>query len=76
MKDLTRIMRMTRLYKMIKMIKLFRMMRIIKQRAKIRKFVNYMIKSSVNTERLVVFFLISLVLCHVAACLWYLIAKL
>ena len=75
-KDLARVVRMTRLYKMIKMVKLVRMMRIFKQRAKMHKFVNYMIKSSINTERLVVFFLISFVLCHVAACLWYLIAKL
>lgn len=76
MKDLARIIRITRLHKMIKMVKLVRMMRMIKQRAKIHKLVSSMIKSSINTERLIMFILIFLVLCHVAACLWYLIAKL
>lgn len=73
--DLARVARLTRLYRLIKMIKLLRMMRIVKQRGKFQKYLSYIFKTSVSVERLLIFMTIFLILCHVASCLWYFIAK-
>ena len=74
--DLARVARLSRLYRLVKMIKLLRMMRIVKQRGKFQKYLSYIFKTSISVERLLVFLTIFLILCHVATCMWYFIAKL
>lgn len=77
-KSLVRVLRLTRLQKMLKMAKLVRMMRLLKQRTKIREQLHRITKgaSSPSLERLFLFFVMFFILSHIAACLWYLIARL
>lgn len=74
--NLARVARLSRMYKLIKMLKLLRMMRMVKQRKQFHKYLSYIFRTSISLERLILFLTVFFILCHVASCLWYLIAKL
>lgn len=52
------------------------MTRVVKNRTKFLKYLTYMFKASAIVERITIFTMIFLILCHAASCLWYLIDKL
>ena len=59
------------------MAKLIRVLRLVRQRAQFQRAAQRTLQlSAVSGERLVLFIGVFLVLCHVGACLWYLLARL
>ena len=50
--SLIRVARLPRLYKMVKMAKLMRMLKLVKNRGKIQKYMNSILKVSIAFERL------------------------
>ena len=47
------------------------MLKIAKEKGRLIKFLNEKLKISVGFERLLFFILLFVILCHIAACLWY-----
>ena len=76
--SLLRIARLPKLYRLVKLSKLFRMVKVVKKGNvnKITKYFLEKLKVNANIERLIYFILGFLVLNHLSACFWYLIAKL
>ena len=66
---------MDKAYKMIKLIKLLRIMKIIKDRTKIFYYMDRFIGVSAGIQRLMFYFLIFIILSHIATCLWIIIAN-
>lgn len=67
---LVRLARIGKMYKLIKMSRMVRMLKIVKERNKLVKYLNEVLKIGIGFERLLFLMLIFLVLCHIAACLW------
>ena len=72
---LARISRLPKLYRLIRMFKLIRLLKVIKERNTISKYMNEVLKLSVAIERLVFFCFIYVVLVHITACFWVIIAS-
>jgi len=51
------------------------MLKLIKERNKIAKYFQSILRVNVGFDRLVFFILITFIMCHIAACLWILVAK-
>lgn len=66
----TRIARIGKLYKIIRMTRMVRMLKIVKERNKLVRYLNELLKIGVGFERLIFMMFIFLVLQHVAACIW------
>ena len=73
--SLARIARLPKLYRLIRMFKLIRLLKVIKERNTISKYLNEVLKLSVALERLVFFCFIFVVLVHITACLWVILAS-
>lgn len=67
---LARVARIGKMYKIIKMTRLVRMLKIVKERNKLVKYLNEILKIGIGFERLLFLLLIFLVMCHIVACLW------
>jgi len=67
---LVRIARIGKIYKIIRMARMVRMLKIVKERNKMVKYLNEILKIGVGFERLLFMMLIFLVLQHIAACIW------
>lgn len=52
------------------MTRLVRMLKIVKERNKLVKYLNEILKIGVGFERLLFFILIFFCVCHIVACLW------
>ena len=76
--NLLRIARLPKLYRLVKLSKLFRMVKVVKKGNvnKITKYFLEKLKVNANIERLIFFIFGFLILNHLSACVWYLIAKL
>lgn len=72
---LARVARIGKLYKIIRMTRMVRMLKIVKERNKLVKYLNEILKIGVGFERLMFMMLIFLVLQHVAACVWVFVAR-
>ena len=74
---LARLARLPRIYKLIRLFKLLRMVKLLKTNNlnTISKFFLDLIKISPNIERLIYFIFAFLLLNHIAACVWYQVAK-
>lgn len=74
---LARLSRIPKLYRLVKLTKLFRMVKILKKGNvnKVTKFFLEKLKVNANIERLIYFILGFLLLNHLAACIWYFVAK-
>ena len=70
MNDMVKIARIGRMYKLIKLTKLLRILKIVKERSKLLKYVQELLKIGVGFERLFFFILIFILLCHIVSCLW------
>ena len=75
MNDVVRIARIGRMYKLIKLTRLLRILKIVKERSKLLKYVQELMKIGIGFERLFFFVLIFLILCHIVSCLWVLISQ-
>lgn len=67
---LARVARIGKLYKLIRMTRMVRMLKIVKERNKVVKYLNEILKIGVGFERLLFLMLIFIVMQHIAACLW------
>ena len=76
MNGLVRVARFGRLYKLVKLTRLLRILKMVKERSKLMKYFNDLLKLGMGFERLFFFILIFFVLCHITACLWIISASL
>ena len=74
--QLARVARVGRLYKLVKLTRLFRMLKVVKQKSKLLSYLNEFLKIGFGFERLLFFFILFFLLCHLAACLWIIFATL
>ena len=51
------------------------MMRIVRERNMFLRHLNDVMKISASLERLIAFIFVFVIMCHINACLWYLVAK-
>lgn len=72
--NIVRIAKFGRLYKLIKLTKLLRLIRIIKNQKVLMNYIHYVFRVSAGIKRLIFFFLIFMVLCHIGTCLWLMTA--
>ena len=71
-------MRIPRLYKLFRLTKLLRMIKVIKSKGGSNRLTKYILdkfKLDSNIERFIIFIFLFLILNHLAACIWYLLAK-
>jgi len=67
---MSRILKLPKLYRLIKMTRLVRILKIVKERNKLVKYLQEILKIGVGFERLLFFILLFFVLSHIVACLW------
>jgi hypothetical protein len=72
---IVRIARVGRLYKLVKLTRLLRILKIMKEKSKLMKYLNDFLKIGHSLERLLFFLIIFFILCHIASCLWLMIAS-
>ena len=70
-----KIARIGRMYKLIKLTRLLKMLKLVKERSRIFKYINDLMKVGVGFERLFFFLLIFFMLSHIVSCLWVLTAS-
>ena len=68
--NIVRIAKIGRLYKLIKLTKLLRLIRIIKNQKALMNYIHYIFRVSHGIKRLIFFFLIFMIMCHIGTCLW------
>ena len=74
MNNMIRIVRIGRMYKLLKLTRLLKMLKLVKDRSKILKYVNELMKVGVGFERLFFFIMLFLMMSHIVSCLWVLTA--
>ena len=67
---LARVARIGKLYRLVRMTKIARLLKIVKERKKIVKYFNEIVKIGLGFERLLFFMFLFFVLCHIVACIW------
>ena len=75
MNNMIKIARIGRMYKLLKLTRLLKMLKIVKDRTKILKYVNDIVKIGVGFERLFFFLVLFLMISHIVSCLWVLTAS-
>lgn len=65
-----RIARIGRMYKLIKMTRLLRILKIVKERSKLLKYLNDILKIGLGFERLFFFMILFLIVMHFLTCFW------
>ncbi len=76
--SLAKVMRLPRLYKLFRLTKLLRMLKLMKSKSgsnRISKYILDKFKLDSNIERFIIFIFVFLILNHLAACIWYILAK-
>jgi hypothetical protein len=74
---IAKVARIPRVYRLLRLAKLFRMLKIMKGNAnKITKYLLDKFKLDNNIERFIIFVILFLILNHLVACIWFLIARL
>jgi hypothetical protein len=63
------------MYKLVKTARLIRMLKIVKERNKLIKYLNEVLKIGIGFERLLFLLMIFFVLCHINSCIWIYVAK-
>lgn len=74
MNSMVRFARLGRLYKLAKLTKLIRVFKMLKTN-KLMKLINDLLKVSPGTERLFLFGMVSMIGCHIFACLWIMLPQ-
>lgn len=62
------------LSKIVANFRLLRMMRLMKNRRQYTRFVRSVLRISIGIERLFLFAVLTLLLCHMSSCIWYFLA--
>jgi hypothetical protein len=75
MNSMIKIVRIGRMYKLLKLTRLLKMLKLVKERSKILKYINELMKVGVGFERLFFFLVIFFMLSHIVSCLWVLTAS-
>ena len=73
---MVKVARVGRLYKLVKLTRLLRILKIMKDKSRLLKYLNDLLKIGLGFERLFFFLMIFLMLIHIVACLWVVIATL
>jgi hypothetical protein len=68
--SLVRFARIGRLYKLVRLTRLLKVLRFMKDRNKFMNLISDVLKVGFGFERLFFFLLLSILLCHIVACLW------
>jgi len=71
---MVRIVRVGRLYKLVKLTRLLRILKLVKDKNKLMKYLNDLLKVGLGFERLFFFILISIIIMHIVTCLWIIVA--
>lgn len=74
--QMVKVARVGRLYKLVKLTRLLRILKIMKDKSRLLKYLNDLLKIGLGFERLFFFLLIFLMLIHIVTCLWIVIATL
>jgi len=72
--SLVRFSKVSRLGKLLKMLRMVRLLKILKERNKLMSFVGEYLKISAGVERLTIFLIVFVLLCHIVTSLWVIIA--
>eukprot|EP00350_Pseudokeronopsis_sp_OXSARD2_P013033 CAMPEP_0170567186 /NCGR_PEP_ID=MMETSP0211-20121228/80321_1 /TAXON_ID=311385 /ORGANISM="Pseudokeronopsis sp., Strain OXSARD2" /LENGTH=357 /DNA_ID=CAMNT_0010888575 /DNA_START=782 /DNA_END=1855 /DNA_ORIENTATION=- len=72
---LIRLARVPKLYKLVKMSRLMRMFKILQDRNRLVKYLGEVLKIGIGFERLLFFMLLLMVIFHITACFWIMIAN-
>ena len=73
--ELARILRLYRISKLIKLTKLFRVAKIGKNKNMISSYANSLMRLSKSAEKMMLFFIISILAYHIVSCMWILTAQ-
>lgn len=73
---IVRIARLGRMYKLIKLTRLIRIIKLMKQKSNILKFAADLFQLGNGFERIYFFFIFSIMVCHIFACLWVFFSQL
>ena len=73
---MVKVARVGRLYKLVKLTRLLRILKIMKDKSRLLKYLNDLLKIGLGFERLFFFLMIFLMLIHIVTCLWIVIATL
>ena len=71
-----RVARVGRLYKLVKLTRLLRILKLVKDKNRLMKYLNDLLKVGLEFERLFFFLAVSLIVMHIATCLWVIVAAL
>ena len=63
------------MYKLVKLTRLLRILKVLKAKNKLLKYANDWLKISAGFERLFIFAVGFLMMCHIGSCLWVMIAQ-
>jgi hypothetical protein len=74
--QMIKVARVGRLYKLVKLTRLLRILKIMKDKSRLMKYLNDLLKIGLGFERLFFFLMIFLMLIHIVTCLWIVIATL
>jgi hypothetical protein len=72
---LVRVARLGKLYRLVKLTKMLRLLKIMKEKGKLMKYLNDILKIGHSLERLFFFMIIFFILCHISSCFWIMIAQ-
>ena len=73
--DMVRITRIGRMYKLLKLTKLFRTLKMMKEKDKVLGYMQRYMSIGVGLQRMIVFTIVFLIMVHVIACLWIIMAS-
>ena len=71
---MVRVARLGKLYRLVKLTKMLRLLKIMKEKGKLMKYLNDVLKIGHSLERLFFFMIIFFILCHISSCFWVMIA--
>ena len=71
---MVRVVRVGRLYKLVKLTRLLRILKLVKDKNKLMKYLNDLLRVGLGFERLFFFILISIIIMHIVTCLWIIVA--
>ena len=73
---LARLTKIPRLYRLIKLVKMLRMIKIAKQKSSFMKYLNRFVKVKAGIERIMMFMVLFVLMCHIIACFWIILINL
>jgi hypothetical protein len=72
---LARLARIGKIYKLVRMTRLTRVLKILKERNKLVRYINEVLRINAGFERLLFMIVIFCIMQHIAACLWVFVGR-